>query len=185
MEGHCDPPSGAENRWNASRCIDLALERGEDLLLCEDDIDIAPDLTDAVAAARATGWPVTFFTEKEANHPPHYLRDTGPQRPMIHRVQRFRQSWYGTQCILLPLEVMQHLAAKPDFHQYANPPLDGYLRTHVRSILQALPNPVQHRSPPPVRGGHRRHRVSPTFDTPREGGWSEAWQNWTTRIPQS
>lgn len=182
MTGYCDPPSGVENRWNAERCVALAIERGEDLLLMEDDVNVAPDFREALVAARRLAVPVTFWLQKLHNHAPLFHTYTGgPLECRFEPVRRVRQAWFGTQCILLPLETLHQLAADPGFGDEGSVPFDQWLRPRIQRLHVALPNPIQHRNPPNVRGHDRKHRVSLTFDAPRIGSWEAAWQHWTTQ----
>lgn len=181
MTGMCDPPSGTENRWNAERCVRLALERREDLLLLEDDIDVAPDFLEALEAARRLAVPVTFWLQKLHNHPTRFHTYRGaPIACTFEAVRRVTASWYGTQAILLPLELLAVLAVDETFGDgVGSLPFDQWLRPRLPRLHVALPNPVQHRNPPNVRGHDRKHRVSLTYDAPRVGSWEAAWQSWT------
>jgi hypothetical protein len=183
MTGYCDPPSGAENRWNAERCVALALERGEDLLLTEDDIDLAPDFAPALMAARRLSTPVTFWLQKLHNHPPEFHTYAGGALECrFERVRRVSQAWFGTQAILLPHEVLSVLATDETFGDgVGSLPFDQWLRPRLKDLQVAIPNPVQHRCPPNVRGHDRKRRVSLTYDAARIGSWEAAWQHWTTQ----
>jgi len=180
-------PSPSANRANAERPIRDALDAGMDLLLCEDDIDLATDFVPALEAARETGWPVTFWLEKQWTHPEHYWPLIAPKGGVptvgpvgIHKVRRFKESWYGSQCVLLPFPVLERLAQASTFGVATGDPIDRWLKAHLPSMLVALPNPVQHRSPPTVVPDTRHARISPTFHLAREGRWMDAWQSWIT-----
>lgn len=175
-----DRPSCDNNRRNAERAVKLALEAECDLLLVEDDIDLAPDFVPALAAARRTGEVTTFWLEKAVNHPPAYRRliDEGGLAPVgLHLVADMQTFWYGTQAIFIPFEVVRTLVDRPFFGVPNGLPFDRWLREQVWRILVALPNPVQHRNAPTLVE-ERRVRISPTYHLPRVGRWEEAtWPN--------
>lgn len=173
------------NRWNVERVILAAIEQQTDLLLVEDDIDLAPDFPRALERARLTGEIVTFWLENPVTHPTPYgklLREHNPAAPVgFYRVDRMKDSWYGTQAVLLPLWVLRALVDRPLFGVPNGQPFDRWLRDQVKRVLVALPNPVQHRSPPSVVNPNRRRRISPTYGMRRAGKWEEAtWPSSTS-----
>lgn len=177
LSGGCDPPSPTDNRGKAETAVRMALDAGADLLFCEDDIDLATDFPAALRAARHADQAVTFYLEKPYTHPPVYERMWMRNKPApvgFYPVRRFKGSWYGAQCILLPLEVLRTLV----FGVNPGNPVDHWLRAHLTRMLVALPNPAQHRNAPTLVE-ERKTRISPTFHLPREGRWE--WPSSTTR----
>jgi len=168
-------PSPAANRSNAERAIHAAVNADSDLLLVEDDIDLASDFPLALIAARGRG-PVTFWLDKPHTHPPAWERviEGGGTQPVgFYPVRRFKGSWYGSQCLLLPLEVLRALQRAPHFGVPTGNPFDRWVREQLEGLMVALPNPVQHRSPPAVVDPNRKRRISPTYHMRRDGAWEE------------
>jgi len=166
------------NKANARRVILDTADRGRDLLFCEDDIDLAPDFPAALMAAMRTGQTVTFWLHKAQNHPAlvRDLVENGGNgvRPGFYRVVD-QPHWFGTQCVYLPAKMVRRCARMPTLHHDSGEPFDSWVRHHIPNLRVALPNPVQHRSPPDlVTGGKRSTRVSPTFHVHRLGSWEEA-----------
>lgn len=173
----CDPPSTDKNKWNAERAVRAALEADCGLLLIEDDIDLAPDFMPALQAALRDGGVVTFWLEKPYLHPPEYqriiARPDAVKAPVgLYPVSTFGR-WYGTQCILIPHTELVAIAASPTFGVPTGAPFDRWVRQHLRGMKVALPNPVQHRSPPTLVDPNRIPRISPTFHLQRDGRWEE------------
>jgi len=170
--------SSNANRMNAERLIREAVDLKVDLLSLEDDVNASSDFPDAVQAARRAETIVTFWLEKQWTHPipwwqPIKGRMENVPPPGLHPVRKFPQSWYGAQAIYYPLARLRDLMNARDFGVPNGLPIDRWLRTVIPNIRVALPNPIQHRSPPTVIE-HRKPRISPTFHMPRTGSWEDA-----------
>lgn len=184
FEDACDPPSPAGNRRNGERVLAWAAKHKSDLLFVEDDIDLAGDFPRALWAARMMGGPVTFWIERARHHPSGWADATPASVPPVTFAPiPVMHGWYGTQCILLPLESVQVAMESREFGNGLSPPIDIFLRRAgaLAGLRIALPNPVQHRSPVTLTNPSRPRRVSRTFHLPRVGSWEEAaWHARTT-----
>lgn len=184
FEGACHPPSAAGNRKNGERVLAWAAETASDLLFVEDDIDLAADFPSALWAARMLGGPVTFWIERERHHPLEWWDATDATVPPVAFVPiPVMHGWYGTQCVLLPLESVLVALEAREFGNGRSPPIDIFLRRAgaLEGLRIAFPNPVDHRSPMTLTNQKRPRRVSRTYHLPRVGSWEEAaWRARTT-----
>jgi hypothetical protein len=183
FEDACDPPSPAGNRRNGERVLAWAAEKATDLLFVEDDIDLAADFPRALWAARMLGGPVTFWIERERHHPSGWLDATDATvPPAAFAPIPVMHGWYGTQCVLLPLESVLVAVGSREFGNGRSPPIDIFLRRAgaLEGLRIALPNPVEHRSPVTLSNPKRPRRVSRTYHLPRVGTWEEA--AWRARM---
>lgn len=171
FEDACEHANSAGNRRNGERVLSWALEHQADLLFVEDDIDLAPDFSAALVAARGLGAPVTFWLDLPQNQPA--WDGVG-----FYRVTNMH-GWRGSQALLLPLACIERAARAPSFGDGKPPPTDIFLKScgALANLHAAMPNPVQHRSPPCVVDPTRPVRMSPTFGLPRVGDWSARGEN--------
>lgn len=167
-------PSPIANGLNGMSILTAAHDQDSDVLIVEDDVDLSPDFPEALTAARRHGRPVTFWLCKPHNHSAAWRKaingDAPPPTSGFYPVERL-PSWFGSQALYLPAEVVRAAVDAPMFGS-PNTSLDYWLRDNVLRILwAALPNPVQHRNAATLVDPNRVPRISPTFHMERRNPW--------------
>lgn len=163
VNGQPEKGYGGRNNCSAGNvAFQTALERGTDLLYCEDDLLLAPDFPAFLKLARQTPDAVTYFyihdgrgdkaAAQKYSHPvweaikrARYYHE--PFQPAgLYRVRDHRNLNSG-QCIHLPLKVLRTLPV--DELATSDMAMDMWIQDRVHlagiPILVALPHPVQHR----------------------------------------
>lgn len=163
INGHPDRGYGGENNCTAGNaCFQAALERGEDLLYCEDDLLLASDFPWFLQLAREAADAVTYMYFHDGRgdkaggqkygvdvwqaikRAKYFMEPFHP--PGLYRVQDPSNLNSG-QCIHLPIGVLRRL---PTFElETSSDAMDMWIQDRVAKagipILVALPHPVQHR----------------------------------------
>jgi hypothetical protein len=150
----CAPACGDENRRITLKALTSCYDDGHHCLFIEDDIDINPDLPEAIRLAREINHFTTFCLLRDTYYP-NLIRQRLVSRTAIpfglydvHGLDR----WYGTQCVYIPYRLVTYTVEHPDFLNGGNTGFDFFIRQHYPFIegerfLSVVPNPVQHRSP--------------------------------------
>lgn len=153
----CDEEQPAGGRGNAmvsARAIRYALEANQDLLFCEDDIDLAPDFRRFLDLARTVGRVTYLYLHDVAHYMgkryglsiTHAIQRRDPIEAGLYELLENR-NLSGAQCVYLPLSFLK--AAPVHVFEAGSRPIDIWLSSvlHEERIkpLVALPHPVQHR----------------------------------------
>jgi hypothetical protein len=158
---YVESPNANEVGLRAADLIDLAVERKEDLLFVEDDIDFN-DRFSRFHELAVAGNRVIYFYLHETDSDKRGLRINYQYPPDIAEKvvtgQWFQRdlypmqvpiNLYGSQCVYLPYRVLEGISEGNLVRKYGRS-FDVFLWRHLRDInelpLVALPMSVQHRS---------------------------------------
>jgi len=169
------PPDPARNRLNARDALAMARPwPAGGVLMLEDDVRLDPDIGNWIALAIGSERPTFLYSAYSRNHPdwfsaahnrnpqnmPHFARG-------LYRLERAPEVW-GAQAVYLPKMILSMMWNDPRLHstEMDGSPIDGFFRRFFVSIpkrylpLLALPNPVEHLSPPAVLNKRRAAHTS-------------------------
>lgn len=166
----CDPATREKGIETALEALSTCAS--DSALVLEDDI--TPDSTFPLwlAVAEKAGVPVTFCTMRWHIHTPEVKQAHSRNHPFptgLYPVAD-NERWWGSQAIYLPEKIVTlalEAWSSPD-RGMGKGGFDNWLRRlfnrHGVTLHVAVPNPVQHRDPPPTFGHEVTHpRVSCTF----------------------
>lgn len=137
------------------------------VLFCEDDIIPSRELLAWLALCDDR---LASFCTINPEDTPDVLEDVRQLRPLRRHWGNAPRNWSGSQCLYLP-ESVADLVRADDAAAHGCAEVgsfDAYLRVHFAPPIVAIPNPVQHASPPSLVE-RRPVRISITFAHPTNG----------------
>jgi len=156
----------SHGRWYR-RVLAMLIPGHRHVVVCEDDVDVAPRLRrwwPRVLLARGI---VTLYLPGRSHYPAAAWRADLRRGPEVYPVIGQR-TWYGSQCIVYTAEIAAELCTLPEPDGLDGAGFDTVLRTWLtetgRQLYTVFPNLAQHRAPRSVISARYQAHRSISFD---------------------
>lgn len=170
----CDAPTRPKGIMTALSALTPCA--GQNTLVLEDDLIAAPVLPLWLKVAERQDRPISLCTMRWHMHTPEVTHASRTKQPIPTGLFPIgnRLKWWGSQAMYLPAPIVDLALARYERFGLTDHPAGGFdtwlrtlFNTNGITLMVAIPNPVQHRDPPPTFGHTpKAPRLSKTFGKP-------------------